>query len=73
MRKVYINIMRGEPDIMEGTANAMESITAQIANITTVVGNVFSIITSNAYLCFFAAAALVGVAVHVFKIIKSAA
>lgn len=72
MRKIYINLTKGEPK-MEGGATAMTNITAQIANITTVVGNVFDIITSNAYLCFFAAAALVGVAVHVFKMIKSAA
>lgn len=72
MRKVYINIKRGDGK-MEVTPTAMESILAQITNITTVVGNVFSLITSNAYLCFFAAAALVGVAVHVFKMIKSAA
>ena len=58
---------------MEGATATMESITAQISNITSVVGNVFTIITGNAYLCFFAAAALVGVAVHVFKMIKSAA
>ncbi len=51
----------------------MTSILAQVTNITTLVGDVFTLITGNAYLCFFAAAALVGVAVHVFKIIKSAA
>ncbi len=51
----------------------MESILAQITNITTVVGDVFTVITGNAYLCFFAAAALLGVAVHIFKTIKSAA
>lgn len=51
----------------------MESILAQVTNITTLVGNVFTVITGNAYLCVFAAAALIGVAVHIFKIIKSAA
>lgn len=51
----------------------MESILAQVSNITTLVGNVFTVITGNAYLCVFAAAALLGVAVHIFKIIKSAA
>lgn len=51
----------------------MDNILAQISNITTLVGDVFSLITGNAYLCFFAAAALVGVAVHIFKIIKGAA
>lgn len=58
---------------MEPATNAMTEIMAQLTNITTLVGDVFSIITGNAYLCFFAAAALVGVAVHIFKIIKSAA
>lgn len=58
---------------MEPTTNAMTEIMGQLTNITTLVGDVFSIITGNAYLCFFAAAALVGVAVHIFKVIKSAA
>ena len=53
---------------MEPTTNAMTNILDQITNITTLVGDVFTLITGNAYLCFFAAAALVGVAVHVFKI-----
>lgn len=57
----------------EPAANVMENILAQVTNITTLVGDVFTLITGNAYLCFFAAAALVGVAVHVFKIIKGAA
>ena len=55
------------------SATPMDNILAQISNITTLVGDVFSLITGNAYLCFFAAAALVGVAVHIFKIIKGAA
>lgn len=55
------------------TSTPMDNILAQISNITTLVGDVFSLITGNAYLCFFAAAALVGVAVHIFKIIKGAA
>lgn len=55
------------------TTTPMDNILAQISNITTLVGDVFSLITGNAYLCFFAAAALVGVAVHIFKIIKGAA
>ena len=58
---------------MEPVADGMTNILAQLTNITTLVGDVFSIITGNAYLCFFAAAALVGVAVHIFKVIKSAA
>lgn len=57
----------------EPAANVMDNILAQVTNITTLVGDVFTLITGNAYLCFFAAAALVGVAVHVFKIIKGAA
>lgn len=55
------------------TSTPMDNILAQVTNITTLVGDVFSLITGNAYLCFFAAAALVGVAVHIFKIIKGAA
>lgn len=55
------------------SSTPMDNILAQISNITTLVGDVFSLITGNAYLCFFAAAALVGVAVHIFKIIKGAA
>lgn len=55
------------------TPTPMDNILGQISNITTLVGDVFSLITGNAYLCFFAAAALVGVAVHIFKIIKGAA
>lgn len=58
---------------MEPVANGMTNILAQIDNITTLVGDVFELITGNAYLCFFAAAALVGVAVHIFRVIKSAA
>jgi hypothetical protein len=58
---------------MEPSVNVMTNILDQITNITTLVGDVFTLITGNAYLCFFAAAALVGVAVHVFKNIKSAA
>lgn len=58
---------------MEPVVTGMESILAQVTNITTLVGNVFTVITGNAYLCFFAAVGLLGCAVHVFKIIKSAA
>ena len=58
---------------MDPVVTPMESIMAQVTNITTLVGNVFTVITGNAYLCFFAAAALLGVAVHIFKIIKGAA
>lgn len=55
------------------TSTPMDNILGQVTNITTLVSDVFSLITGNAYLCFFAAAALVGVAVHIFKIIKGAA
>lgn len=55
------------------TTSPMENIMAQTSSITTLVGDVFTLITGNAYLCFFAAAALIGVAVHVFKMIKGAA
>lgn len=55
------------------TSTPMDNILAQISNITTLVGDIFTLITGNAYLCFFAAAALVGVAVHIFKVIKGAA
>ena len=58
---------------MDPVVTPMESIMAQVTNITTLVGNVFTVITGNAYLCFFAASALLGVAVHIFKIIKGAA
>ena len=51
----------------------MDLILAQIANLTTVVGNVFSIITSNAYLAYFAAVGLVIAAIKIFKKLKKAA
>lgn len=51
----------------------MDAILAQIATLTTVVGNVFSIITSNAYLAFFAAVGLVVAAIKIFKKLKKAA
>lgn len=51
----------------------MDAILAQIANLTTVVGNVFSLITSNAYLCYFAAVGLVIAAIKIFKKLKRAA
>ena len=39
----------------EPAANVMDNILAQVTNITTLVGDVFTLITGNAYLCFFAA------------------
>lgn len=51
----------------------MSDILAQITNITTVVGNVFSIITGNAYLCYFAAVGLVVAAIRIFGGLKRAA
>ena len=50
------------------TTTPMDNILAQVTNITTLVGDVFSLITGNAYLCFFAAAALVGVVVKLSNI-----
>ena len=55
------------------TPTPMETILAQITTLTTVVGNVFSIITSNAYLAFFAAVGLVVAAIKIFKKLKKAA
>lgn len=52
---------------------AMDLILAQITNLTTVVGDVFGIITSNAYLAFFAAVGLVFAAIKLFKKLKKAA
>ena len=51
----------------------MNAILAQITNITTVVGNVFTIITSNAYLAYFAAVGLVVAGIKIFKKLKKAA
>ena len=51
----------------------INAILAQIANLTTVVGNVFTIITGNAYLCYFAAVGLVVAGVKIFKKLKKAA
>jgi len=51
----------------------MSSILAEITDITTVVGDVFTLITGNAYLCFFACVGLVVAAVRVFKKLKRAA
>ena len=58
---------------MEPAVTGMNAILAQITNITTVVGDVFSIITSNAYLAYFAAVGLVVAAVKIFKKLKKAA
>lgn len=51
----------------------MENILAQMTNLTTVVGDVFSIITGNAYLCYFAAVGMVVAAIKIFKKLKKAA
>lgn len=56
---------------MEPVANSMADILAQTTNITTLMGEIFTLMTSNAYLCFFLAVGLLGAAVHVFKVIKS--
>lgn len=55
------------------TATPMDSITAQLTTLTTLVGEVFTLITGNAYLCVFAAAALLGVGIRLFKKFKRAA
>lgn len=57
---------------MEPT-NALTNILAQVASLTTVVGDVFSMITANAYLCFFAAVGLVVAAIRIFRKLKKAA
>lgn len=51
----------------------MADIIAQITNITTVVGDVFTLITSNAYLAFFAAVGLIVAAIKIFRKLKKAA
>lgn len=51
----------------------MELILAQLTNITSMVGSVFSIITSNAYLAYFACVGLVVSAIRIFKGLKKAA
>lgn len=51
----------------------MESILGQVTNLTTVVGNVFTIITGNAYLCYYAAVGLVIAAIRIFRGLKRAA
>lgn len=53
--------------------NALTNILAQVASLTTVVGDVFSMITANAYLCFFAAVGLVVAAIRIFRKLKKAA
>ena len=50
----------------------MATITSATGEVTTVVGNVFDIMTSNALLTFFLAAAVIGVGIVVFKKIRQA-
>lgn len=54
-------------------ATPMELILAQITNLTSVIGSVFTLITSNAYLAYFACVGLVVAAVKIFKKLKRAA
>ena len=61
------------PIIAAEAATGIDAILAQIANITTVVGNVFTLITSNAYLAFFAAVGLIVAAIKIFRKLKKAA
>lgn len=58
---------------MEPVVTGIDAILAQITNLTSVIGSVFSIITSNAYLAYFAAVGLVIAAVRIFKKLKRAA
>lgn len=58
---------------MEPAVTGMNAILAQITNLTTVVGDVFSLITSNAYLAYFACVGLVVAAVKIFRKLKKAA
>lgn len=58
---------------MEPAVTGIDAILAQITNLTSVIGNVFSMITSNAYLAYFAAVGLVIAAVRIFRKLKKAA
>lgn len=51
----------------------MENILAQVTTLTTVVGDVFTLITSNAYLAYFAAVGVVIAAIRIFKKLKRGA
>lgn len=50
-----------------------DAILAQMSNLTSVVGSVFGIITSNAYLAFFAVVGVVIAAIRIFRKLKRAA
>lgn len=58
---------------MNEPVTGMDAILAQLTNLTTVMGDVFTLITSNAYLAFFAAVGLIAAGVHVFRLVKGAA
>lgn len=58
---------------MNEPVTGMDAILAQLTNLTTVMGDVFTLITSNAYLSFFAAVGLIAAGVHVFRLVKGAA
>lgn len=58
---------------MNEPVTGMDAILAQLNNLTTVMGDVFTLITSNAYLAFFAAVGLIAAGVHVFRLVKGAA
>ncbi len=57
---------------MEPTS-AMEAILTGIADVTTAVTSVFSLMTANAYTAFLLSASVIGIAVGIFAMVKSAA
>lgn len=61
------------PLILAEAPTGMAAILAEITDITSVVGSVFTVITGNAYLCFFAAVGLIVAAVKIFRKLKKAA
>ena len=59
--------------ILADAPTGMAAILAEITDITSVVGSVFTLISSNAYLAFFACVGLVIAAIRIFKKLKKAA
>jgi len=60
--------------LMLGEApTGMAAILGEMSDITSVVGSVFTLITTNAYLAFFACVGLVIAAIRIFKKLKKAA
>lgn len=52
---------------------AMEAMLTVMQSVVTFAMSIFSTITSNPILCFILAGSLVGIGVHVFKLLKGAA